>query len=131
MNCVVTVPDTGCLIECFDAFMRANRPTLDDILGAACELYRIDPDDIKQDKARPVIRAFCYFAARWARQPVPNIAAHIKQDRSIVNSTSWETQLLRRQDSILRDDIDLLAVRIAERVMTRRRLAKCKFQKRV
>jgi hypothetical protein len=33
--------------------------------------------------------------------------------------------ILRRQDMILRDDIDLLAIRIAERVLIRNRLHRC------
>ena len=78
MNYFVTVPDDGCLLECFDRFLRepGNRPTLDEILGAVCEVYRIDPDEIEQPKkAAPAVRAYCYFATRWSREPLVLIGA--------------------------------------------------------
>jgi hypothetical protein len=127
MNYFVTVPDDGCLLESFGAFMRepGNRPTLDDILGAACEIYRIDPDEIKERKAVLAVRAYCYLATRWSREPFALIGAHIGIGHDLVNRFSRSVMILRRQDMILRDDIDLLAIRIAERVLIRNRLHRC------
>src|SRR5262249_17400298 len=99
---------------------------LDDILGAACELYRIDPDEISQDDAAPAVRAYCYFAAHWSREPFRVIAAHVGIDHLLVNRLSRSLMILRRQDMILHDDLDLLAIRIAERVLLRKRLERCR-----
>ena len=117
MNLFVTVPDAGCLLECFGAFMRepGNRPTLDDIFGAACELYRIDPDDLYAVGAIRAIRAYCYLAVKWAGEPYSAIGARAEIDALKVNKLSRSVMILRRQDMVLRDDLDLLAVRVAER----------------
>lgn len=123
MNVFVTVPDDECLMQSVSTFMceRSNRPTLDDILGAACELYCIDPDEIDEAWAAPAIRAYCYFATRWSGEPFIDIGAHVGIDHMMVNSASRSVMVLRRQNDILRDDIDLLAIRIAERVLMRKR----------
>jgi hypothetical protein len=129
MNYFVTVPDEGCLLESFGRFMRepGNRPTLTDILGAACELYRIDPDEIHKPKAISALRAYCYLAARWSGEPFTDIARHTACiDHVQAARMSHSVRALRGQDDFLRDDIDLCAVRIAERVLMRKRQCRTK-----
>jgi hypothetical protein len=123
MNFFVTVPDDGCLMQSFGAFMRepGHRPTLADILGAACELYRTDPDSIASPGAALATRTYCYFATRWSGEPFNAIGALVGVDHHAVAKLSRGVMNARKQDSLLRDDLDLLAVRIAERVLTKKR----------
>jgi hypothetical protein len=120
------LPDDGCLIDALTSFMRCNRPELDDILGSACEVYRTEPDGIDRPEAVPALRAYCYFAVRWSRKPLAEIGIHIGVDHSTINRTSRSIGVLRKQNTILADDLDLVAIRIGERVLLNKRIAQLK-----
>ncbi|MEH2525821.1 MULTISPECIES: hypothetical protein [unclassified Bradyrhizobium] len=109
------------LLHGADAFMRSNRPMLAEILGAVCELYRVDPDEIEQRAGIQARRAYCFFAERWSREPCAAIGAMVGMTHREVARVAERVAYLSPEDHLLRDDMDLLTVSIAERVLRRKR----------
>jgi hypothetical protein len=103
-------------------FLANHPPRLNEILGTVCELYRTDPDRI--DTATHTRRVFCFVASRWARCPRCEIASHVKIHLIQVHHDNQRIGQQIQYDDLLRDDLDLVAVRLAERVLIRKADAK-------
>lgn len=101
-------------------FLRRNPPSLDDILGAVCEVYRVDPSDIEKHSARVARRMYCYLAVRFAGLHHRAIAGRIGMSHSQVGDL-FKTAARHLDNPLVRDDLDLLGVRMAERVLIHRR----------
>jgi hypothetical protein len=112
---------SGSLIDGAEEFMSRNRPTLDEVLGAACETYSVDPDEISFPRSLRAQRVYCYLCSRWAREPLTAIGNRIGLPSGDVDSMSRSVAQGRLRFPSLRDDLDLLTVRIAERIMLRKR----------
>jgi chromosomal replication initiation ATPase DnaA len=110
------------LIDRLAEFFRQQSPDLDDILGAVCEVYCVDPSEIEQDSARVRVarRMYCYLSVRFARVPYIEIGARIGMCHSRVGDVS-KTAVRNLDNPLVRDDLDLLGVRIAERVLLNKR----------
>lgn len=108
------------MVERLAEFLRRHPPTLEDILGVVCELYRIDPDEIEIIRAAPARRMFCYVAVRWAGLPYVEIGQRVGLDGHDVAKTfkSFSRSL---DNALVRDDLDLTCIRVTERIIVRRR----------
>jgi hypothetical protein len=98
-------------------FLTSNPPHLTEILGAVCEVYRTDPDRI--DITTHTRRVFC-FVASSCRYPRPEIARHAKILPIQVYADNQKIRPYLRTDVTQRRCLDLIAVRLAERVLVRR-----------
>jgi hypothetical protein len=103
-------------------FLAHTRPDLDDILGGVCELYRVDPDEITFPFALLPKRIYCYCAHRWAGVPNVEIGSRVGMGVIAVGKAATHVGVRLQRDPVVRDDFDLLALRIVERVMLRKRL---------
>jgi hypothetical protein len=106
-------------LERLSLFLRRNPPEPYDVLGVVCEFYCVEPDKlIKHQTPRAV---FCYAAALWSGLPFGEIAPYIGWTWLGPVNTSVE-YLTRRlvYDDYLRADCSLIAVRLIERVLSRR-----------
>lgn len=108
------------MLERLAEFFRRCPPDLDDILGAVCEVYRVDPSEIDLASAKVARRMYCYLAVRFARLPYIEIGARIGMNHSGVGDV-YRTAARHLDNPLIRDDLDLLGVRIAERVLLHKR----------
>lgn len=110
------------MVERLAEFFRRNRPTLDDILGATCEVYRVDPDELIIGHVNaPARHAFCYLAVRWAG--VSNIEIGQRVGFSVLGvNKAFKSYARCLGNHLIRDDLDLIGIRIAERILLRRRM---------
>jgi hypothetical protein len=111
------------MVERLAEFLRVHHPSLDDILGAACETYRVDPDEIGFYNAAPARRAFCYLAVRWSGVPYTEIGSRVGLDALEVGK-AFKSFSRNLDNALVRDDLDLIGIRIAERILLRRRMAR-------
>jgi hypothetical protein len=110
------------MVERLGNFLRENVPSLDDIVGAVCELYRVDPDELPLTRdATPARSAVCYIAVRFACVSNAAIGRRIGFDVVQVNRT-FKNYTNNLTNPLVRDDLDLIGIRIAERVLLRRRM---------
>jgi hypothetical protein len=108
------------MVERLAEFLRVHHPSLDDILGATCETYRVDPDELHNVAAAPARRAYCYLAVRWSGEPYCDIGSRVGLDTLEVGR-HFKSFSRTLDNALVRDDLDLIGVRIAERVLLHRR----------
>jgi chromosomal replication initiation ATPase DnaA len=122
MTTPVRTQNDASILEALDLFMREHPPTPEDVLAAACETYSVDPSEIhkKKKRAASAQAAFCFFAVRWCGESLIDIGHYVKLDHELVNRLGRSVGARRHQDMILRDDLDLMTLRIADWVMLRR-----------
>jgi hypothetical protein len=109
------------MVERLAEFLRRNHPELDDILGAVCETYRVDPDELDRPKFAPAVRAYCYLAVRWSGLSYAEIGSRVDLDVLDVGR-AFKSFSRNLDNALVRDDLDLIGIRIAERILLRRRL---------
>lgn len=108
------------MLERLAEFFRRCPPTLDDVLGAVCEVYRVDPSEIDLSSAKLARRMYCYLAVRFARVPYVEIGGRIGMSHTGVGDV-YKTAARHLDNPLTRDDLDLLGVRVAERVLLHKR----------
>ena len=122
------VNDNGKLFEACGLWLAKHVPPLAEILGATCELYWADPDHLQDHKGdhrrvnRQARMVFCYIAYRWSGQSPYDIAQYICQCPWYPEKCTRiiERKLGENQPN-LREDLDLVMVRLVERMLMRRR----------
>ena len=114
----------GELLEKLTGFMSENRPMFREIMGAVCEYYDVTPADILSEArwlrvAYPRLIVY-YLARRLTRLSLHAIADRVGQrDHATIYSGIKRVSYRLRKDEILRDDIDVLRAKIAEKVFCR------------
>ena len=112
------------LLEKIAEFFTANRPTLDEIVSCVAEFYDIPRRDIightnLVDYAHPRLMVY-YLARKLTRLSLHNIAKRLDhRDHSTIYRGFQRTAQRVRKDELLRDDLDVLRSRIAEKVLAR------------
>lgn len=107
---------TGCLSE--------NQPTFREIMEAVCEYYDVSPVEIHANSRwlhEVYPRLIIYYLARkLTRLSLKGIAQRVgRRDHATIYSGIQRISLRLRKDEVLRDDIDVLRMRIAEKVFQR------------
>jgi hypothetical protein len=104
-------------LDRLSGFLANHPPRLHEILGTVCEVYRADPDHI--DTLTHARQAFCFVASQWAKCPRDQIASHAKIHLAQVHYDNRRIGCCIETDQMLRNHLDLIAVRLAERVLIR------------
>lgn len=109
------------LLDRIAEFLKPRPPTLDEILGPVCETYRTNPDDLETMKGRFTRAMFCFLASHLASETTQQIGARVALPEIDVHRAVFSINSRARCDELIRDDLDLICVRIAERVLLRER----------
>ena len=116
------VIDHDMMIDYLSEYFRRHPPPLDEILGAVCEIYQTDPVEIEYPTALMARRMYCYIAARWGRCSYTEIGSPIDIYAGSVGKAFKAARVRLAVNPALRNDLDLVAVRVAERILIRKRL---------
>jgi chromosomal replication initiation ATPase DnaA len=133
----VELPDDEETRDRLFAYLERNRPTMDEIKRAICEFYVISRCDLEsrcRDRLLIVARQlFCYFSHRYARKSLGQIKLRIgysdhttvahairRVERYAITCTHYEEHTRTAGLPMIRDDLDLLRLRIVEKVLLRR-----------
>lgn len=118
------IPEDDAAIERLWYYLDIAKPQMPEIKLAVCEFYGLQVQEIEQRcRAYEVTLArqvFCYLAHRYNRASLAQIG---KQVGLINHSTVWhairkiEKKIITRP--LLEDDIDLLRLRICEKLLLR------------
>jgi chromosomal replication initiator protein len=120
------VPDDADAIERLFEYLKRARPTLLEIRDAVCEFYLIEClelHDAEGTRSKHLVFArqvFCYFAYRYTRFRMPKIAQCIGyRDHTTVWHGIHAIEKMALTRPIVADDLDLLRLRIAEKILSR------------
>jgi chromosomal replication initiator protein len=105
-------------------YLRHSRPTLAEIKEAVCEFYAIPDYDLtgrcREYECAQARQIFCYLAHRYTRWSMQNIAPHVGlYDHSTVSHAVRKIEKHIITKPLLADDVDLLRMRISEKVLLR------------
>jgi chromosomal replication initiation ATPase DnaA len=119
-----TINQHGELLDRMAEFLVENRPTLAEIMTEVSNFYIVPHDDLcgpSQSHRYAQPRKIVYYLARkLTRLSLHNIAQRIgERDHSTIYQGFQSVTQKLRHDEILRDDLDVLRSRIAERVLAR------------
>ena len=95
-------------------FLGEHPPRLADIFISVCWLYKLKPDDMSNPAVQLPRDVFIFVATNWAVKSTERAQAY--QAFSAVKRITHRLET----DELLRDDLDLLAVRLTERVLERK-----------
>jgi len=99
-------------------FLSQHPPTLGDMFQAVCWLYKIKPDEISTSQlARDV---FAYVATNWTMKQTDRVGAWTGMSSYQVFCAVKRIKFRLEEDELLRDDLDLLGVRLAEKALEKR-----------
>jgi chromosomal replication initiation ATPase DnaA len=106
------------------AYLKQQQPTLAEIVECVCEFYDLMGGEIRAGtRAREVVFArqmFCYLAYRYTRHTLPVIASRVGyRDHSTAHHGVRTIEKSRLTMPLVRDDIDVLRLRIAEKILQR------------
>lgn len=118
------IDQQGEVLERLTGFMSENRPTLKEIIEAVCEFYQITPLEIISECrlhcfSHPRLIVY-YLGRKLTRISLQGIANRLgKRDHTTIRAGFHRISAMIRRNEVLRDDIDVLRARIAEKVMER------------
>jgi chromosomal replication initiation ATPase DnaA len=118
------IDQQGEVLEKLTNFLSEKQPTLREIIDEVCEFYSVTRFEVEGRRhARPFShpRLVVYYLGRkLTRLSLPNIAARIGgRDPTTVRTGFFKISFMVRTNETVRDDLDILRARIAERVMRR------------
>ena len=122
-------PDDAVVLDRLLAHLKATRPTMAEIKEAVCEFYRLTPVELCSHCREPHIatarQILCYLTYKHTRLSMKGVGKRVGgHDHTTVAYAirKIETQILNNK-SLICDELDQLRMRIAEKVLLRRRLA--------
>ena len=118
------IDQQGEVLDRLSGFMSENRPTLREIIDTVCEFYHITPAEILSPRhlhnlSHPRLMVY-YLGRKLTRLSLQNIADRLnRRDHTTVKYGFMRVAALARKNEVVRDDLDILRARIAEKVMER------------
>src|SRR3954470_22992968 len=111
-------------LERLSHFLRRSQPSMSEIKEAICEFYCIRRDEIEgRGRTAFVVlgrQIFCFFARKYTRASLRLIGSRIGGlDHTTVIHAIRVTEQRAITRPLVRDDLDLLSLRIADKVMAR------------
>jgi chromosomal replication initiator protein len=122
----IVYPDDDDALKRLFAYLETTRPTLAEIKEVVCEFYGYELVEIsardRQQHAALARAIFCFLAHRHTRWPMGQIGRRV----GLTNHTTVLHAIRRIEKAaasvpIVRDDLDLLRLRIAEKILRRRK----------
>lgn len=111
-------------LERLQGLVSEGRPTLQEIMEVVCEFYAVTPHEVKSarrlhDYVHPRLVIY-YLARKLTRMSMQNIGSRIGgRDHTTIISGFLRISKIIRKNEVVRDDVDELRVRIAEKVLRR------------
>lgn len=118
------IDQQGEVLEKLTNFMSEHHPTLREIIEVVCEYFQVSRREIEgpahaQFFAHPRLVVY-YLARKLTRLSLTNIAERLGgRDHTTVRTGFLKICHQIRSNDVLRDDVDVLRARIAEKVMER------------
>lgn len=110
------------VVQALEPFFRDVPPPLDEVLGATCEMYRVGPQEVDRPRSQMARKMYCYIALKWSRKPLGEIGRPVSMHYTGVGKAAvWMEEWLRVSE-LARADLNLISVRIAERMMVLEKL---------
>jgi chromosomal replication initiation ATPase DnaA len=105
-------------------YLEHARPTMSEIREVVCDFYAVSAVEMMTpDRRKPVVLArqvFCFFSYRYARTSLHQIkrwSGHT--DHSTVHQSVRRVEQLAITQHLVRDDLDLIRLRICEKLLLR------------
>jgi chromosomal replication initiator protein len=123
-------PDDGPVLDRLFRYLEHNRPMLADIKSAVAEFYALDVAELvgggREAETAFARAAFCYLAYRYTRFPLKTVGYHV----GLINHTSVlsavrKIEKLAVTRPLVADDLDLLRLKISEKMLERQRGHAC------
>lgn len=120
------VPDDNDTLDRLIGYLYRTRPTSREILHEVCEFYKIPPSELVVYRSRGMLevtfarQVFCYLTHKYTNLTMSQIAkrAGFSDHTTVLHSIRRiERNIVKRP--LIEDDIDLLRLKIAERVLRR------------
>lgn len=120
------LPEDADVLDRLFAYLKASRPMLREIKEAVIEFYAIEHAELvsgRRHRAYEVSLArqiFCYFAYRHTRFSMKRVGREVGlHDPTTVRHAIRRIEKHEISRPLLRDDLDLLRLRISEKVLLR------------
>lgn len=118
-------PDDAHTVEQLFSYLEQTRPTMTEIKDAICDLYLIERKEIEGGYRRRFLvlarHMFCFFSYRYARASLNQIKERIGYaDHTSVYHGIRMIEQQAITNPLVRDDLDLLRLRICEKILRRR-----------
>jgi chromosomal replication initiation ATPase DnaA len=121
----VEYPDDDAAINRLFEHLKLSRPTLREVAESVCQLYCIGWNELIDDKSRKSVVAlarqiFFYVAHKYTRTSLKGIGRYLggRDHSTVIHGVRKITHLVATR-AIFHDDIDLLRLLIAEKVLQR------------
>jgi chromosomal replication initiator protein len=123
-------PADGPVLDRLFRYLEHNRPMLADIKSVVCEFYEVTPAELTaRDRAAEITfarQAFCYLARRYTKFSLRSIGAHAGVcDHTTVIHAVRKIEKWAITRPLVADDLDLLRLKISEKMLTRRKNSAC------
>jgi chromosomal replication initiator protein len=120
----VEYPDDGPALDRLSAYLETCRPLMTEIRAAVSEVYCIAPSELggitRVNDVALARQVFCYLAYRYTKNSMAVVAKAIGlADHTTVRHAVQKIGKQAITNKLMRDDLDLLRMRIAEKLMTR------------
>jgi chromosomal replication initiation ATPase DnaA len=120
----VVYPDDNVVLERLFHCLELNRPMLAEIRAAVCEFYAVDPEELCGRRRDPEIvrtrQVFCFLAYRYTRFSHLIIARRVGLvDHTSARHAVRKIERLAVTQARMADELDLLRLRLAEKVLRR------------
>jgi chromosomal replication initiation ATPase DnaA len=102
-------------------FLSQYPPTLGEIFLAVCWTYQIKPDQIRSERAQLARDVFCYIATNWTCKQTESVGIRVGFSAYQVFCAVKRIKSRLEDDELLRDDLDLLGVRLAEKALEKKK----------
>lgn len=122
-------PDDGDVLDRLLRYLERTRPLLADIKASVCEFYAINATELRRLNDPPRVgrtlevafarQVFCYLAYKYTRFSMVVIGAHIGRHHTTVLHGIRKIEKMAAKKPLMADDLDLLRLRIAEKMMLR------------
>jgi chromosomal replication initiation ATPase DnaA len=118
-----TNPDDGPAYDRLLDYLQQNQPKMQEIKAAICELYGFSLIELLGRSVETTLarQIFCYFAFKYTRNSAQRVGYEVGlMDHATVLSAIRKIEKQEITMALVRDDVDLLRMRISEKVMARR-----------
>lgn len=118
------IPNDADALDRLFAYLEQARPTMAEIQQAVCEFYAITKFELVAPTRRYAIvlarQIFCYLAHKYSRASMNAIRPRAGfRDHTTVHHAIHKIEQLAITRPLVRDDLDLLRLRISEKVLLR------------